>query len=107
MSVNDDFVDKIVAHDINVYRAIGDVRNQVNQRLQSLGVELRAAVVKSRVYDAVRSSTRKKRQAALEKESKRLIDEAYKEISDTIIQSGKELTKLERDAITSLLQEMQ
>lgn len=105
MTVSEDVRDDLTAHDVDIHRLIGDVRRKTEQRLDILSTDLRALAVKIDPHGAQRNDAKERRLVRLEKESKPIIENAYRDIAKFTDDNLVRLAQLESKAVVSTIEE--
>ena len=105
MSVNEDIRDDLVAHDIDLRRVDGDVRNRIDKRLEVLGRELSGIIARHDPNGAVRKRTREKRTVELQKDARQTINEAFREIHAMLRAALKGVARLESTVVVDAISE--
>lgn len=99
MSINEAIRDDLVAHDIDLRRLDGDVRNQIDRRYDALGRELRELLAKHDPHGAARSSTRQKRLGEYEADARKAINEALSDINGIVRKTLRGVARTEATAL--------
>lgn len=105
MSTNEEIRDDLVAHDIDLQRLAGDVRNQVDRRWNELDSELRAIIAKHNVQGAVNPRTRKKRLRKFEIDAREAINSATTDVHDLLRSALQGVARLESTAVVDSIME--
>lgn len=104
-SVNDEIVDSYAAHDIDIRKLDGDIRNKVDKVLVQLGRDLKDLLIRIDPYGTQRQDARKRRMSKLRDASRATIGEAYVEIGRLTRQTNRRLAKVEVKATNSIIRE--
>lgn len=99
MSVNEDIRDDLVAHDIDLRRLDGAVRNEIDRRYDELGTKLQELLAKHNPHGAVRVGARKRRLRKYEADARKAINEALTDISKIIRKNLRGVARTEATAV--------
>lgn len=99
MSVNEDIRDDLVAHDIDLRRLDGAVRNQVDKHFDELSGKLQELLAKHDPYGAVRTRTRQRRIRKYQADARKAINEALTEINAIVRKNLRGVARTEATAV--------
>lgn len=105
MSINEAIRDDLVAHDIDLRRVDGDVRNKIDRRFDQLNRELKELLVRHDVHGASRLSTKQRRLKKYEVDARKAINEAFSEINTLVGKTLRGIAEAEAAAIVDTIQE--
>jgi len=95
--------DRIIQEDVSIARVAGDLQNKIAKRLNKLGRDLKALTVEVDVAGTPRRDAQQSRMAKLNKESRVLIREAYKDINQMTNADGRKVVNaVSMDTVTAL-----
>lgn len=80
-SVNDQIHEDLISHDIDLQRLIADCKRRAEKRLDRLVSDLADLTRRIDPFGTQRTDARKRRVARLERETKVITDEAYRDIA--------------------------
>jgi hypothetical protein len=103
-SVNDKIHADLISHDISLRRVTGDTQKRIERRLDRLGSDLKALAGKIDPFSASRADVQERRLSKLDKESRELITEAYKEISKITRGELEQLATIESEVVVQVLE---
>lgn len=105
MSTNEEIRDDLVAHDVDLHRLAGDVRNRVERRYDELDSELRGILAKRNPHGALRRRTKQKRLQEFQADARKAIVAANQDVHDLLRSTLKGVARLESTAVVDSIKE--
>ena len=104
-SVNDAIHESLIEHEVHLRRVDGDRRRKIEKRIDLLGADLKALMIKIDPFVTERTDARERRLKKLDEESAKLISEAYGEISSGMTKDLKRLARAESETVVKTIAE--
>jgi DnaJ-domain-containing protein 1 len=101
--INDKIHDDLISHDIAIRRVTGDCQRRAEKRLDRLASDLKQLTAKIDPFGTERTDARERRMERLDAESKKLIEEAYREIGKENQSDMTRLVRVEEEATLQAL----
>ena len=105
MTTSEDVRDDLISHDVDIRRLDGDVRRQIERRIDKLNTDLRALAIQIDPHGAQRTDAKERRLVKLEKASKPIIRQAYAEIEKITDANTKRLARVESKTVVDTIEE--
>jgi hypothetical protein len=102
--INDKIHDDLISHDIAIRRVTGDCQRRVEKRLDRLASDLKQLAAKIDPFGTDRTDARERRINRLDAESKKIIDEAYREIGKENQSDLIRVVRIEEEATVQALE---
>jgi hypothetical protein len=103
-SVNDQIHEDLIPHDIDLRRVDAHCRRKIEDRLDQLVADLAALAVKVDPHGASRNDARQRRLSKLEKESRALVREAYRDVNKMCMSDMQRIAVVEQEKQISSLE---
>jgi hypothetical protein len=100
-SVNDQIHEGLIEHDVRLRRADGRVRNRIEARIDQMGADLKALMIKIDPFGTERADARERRLKKLDEQAAKIIAEAYAEISKQSQSDLKRLARVESETVVA------
>lgn len=104
-NVNDQIHEGLIPHDIDLQRVTAGCKQNVEKRLDRLGADLADLAIRIDPHGASRTDARQRRASRLEKESREIIREAYKEIGKMCLSDMQRIAVVEQEKQIEALEE--